>query len=244
MCKWFDLLWVRGDRDATAAMLDAYQPVSRPEQFVARGQRAFVHIAGMLAGVLDAEQIADAQREAQQLVTESRASGDELYLAFALWTQAYSLINGGRPSEGIAAAAEGVAIAEDLGAAATADGAGGARARGLVALAVRGDEDRVRAVRELRHFLAEADERRNRLTAATFLDPLAVLLADDDPREAYLFSAVYRRAWSTASILPPEIAAALGPDVVDELDRKAATIDLQTTIDLARDILDRWLAAN
>ena len=242
-CKWFDLMWVRGDVDATEELVSAHDPPAAEDHIRKTLMRVYIGVVRMLTESLAPETISAAHRFAASHVAAARAAGDEHMISNALCGYANSLVNGGRPGEALPIAAEAVEVAERCGAGWNADTARIALGRAMARATETGAFDRGRAASEVQRFIVEAQQRHNRLTAAGMLDTVAVLCWETDPRSAYLFSLVYQRSWSLPSLLSADATEALGPDVMAEIQHLAEDVPLDEAISMALAVLDQYLAA-
>jgi predicted ATPase/class 3 adenylate cyclase len=243
ICRWQLELWVRGDPRAAGAVVGAHRPADPFDQVFTEFMRVVADVNVVVAGQLNAELVAAAQRRAAAYVEDARRRGDVLMVSAALCAYAYSLAHGGSPGEAVAAAMEASSIAEALGAGWVAAVGSVRMAGGLAAMAVTGAGDRATAAREIRRVITEYRDRHTMAGALGALDPLAVLLWEYDAPTAYLLRLANRRMWATGTPLPAHAVDALDPATVAELEERADAMDADETVALALDALERYLAA-
>ena len=243
VCRWFDLLWVRGDPDAAAELLGAHDPPGAEARFTKTLMRIYVDSVRMLMDPLTPEAISASQLFAASQVDATRAAGDEHHISVMLCAYANSLLNGGRADEAVAVAAEAVEISERCGAEWNADNARGALGRAMARATGTGAFDGSRAASDVQRFIVEAIRRKNHQTAAIMLEAVALLSWELDPRSAYLLSLVYERSWSVPSLLATDSTEALGPEVMAEIQHRAEDVPLDEALSLALAVLDQYLAA-
>jgi hypothetical protein len=239
-CRWQHELWVRGDRQAAAALVDAHRPAGPFDHVWTEFLRVLGAVNLVWAGELDAELVAAAQRRAAAYVDAARRRGDELTLANGLVAYADSLAHGGSPGEAVAAATEATSIAEALGARLAVATGSRSMADALAAMALSGTGGRVTAARAIRRGITESLD--NHATTAAFwaLDSLSALLWEYDFPTAYLLRLANKQRWATGTPLP---AHALDPATIAELQKRANAMDADETVAFALDAIDRYLAA-
>jgi predicted ATPase/class 3 adenylate cyclase len=242
MCAWIDQLWVQGDYAGADALLDAYEPGDALERLTRMMMSAWIGVVPLLAGETDQDRVAHWQQRAATAVEAARRSGDALTLGGTLSAEGWVMLACGQLAEAIAAARELVDMGEAYVGGYQLDQGYTLLGRTMAQIAMQGGHDRLAATRDIRQFLTQARDRHNYSQAVGLLDPIGVLVWDYDPRTAYLLSAVYRRVWAVASVLPAHVADVLGPSVVAELDSRALAMSLDDAIALALDGLDRCLS--
>ena len=92
--------------------------------------------------------------------------------------------------------------------------------------------------------MMDALERETMQFALLIIHDVARLLCDDDPRTAYVLTAVHRRAWAVGSHLPAKAVAGMDPAELAALDARASTTSDREAIGLALSALDRYLATD
>lgn len=143
-----------------------------------------------------------------------------------------------------APAAEALAIAEEVGAGYFAGIAQDALVRALTAAARADPARRHEIARQLRGFLLNALERQTLLFAVLIIHGVAVLLWEDDPRTAYVLTAVHRRTWVVGSRVPAKAVAGMDAAELAALDARASTTSDRDAVGLALRALDRYLATD
>jgi predicted ATPase/class 3 adenylate cyclase len=243
LCRWCQEMWVHGDLDAAAAILDAHRPADQFDEVFTEFLRVQADVFRLVAGELDAPGVAAAQRRAAAYVDHARRRDDVVTVGSGLLIYAYSLAHGGFPGEAVAAATETSSVAEAVGADWIAATGRVGLAEALTAMAVSGTGDRATAGREIRRVITEARDRHSVGTAFGALDPLATLLWDYDAPAAYLLRVANRRIWATGTPLPADALEAFDLTTVVELEHRANAMTADEIVALALDVLDRYLAA-
>jgi predicted ATPase/class 3 adenylate cyclase len=237
-CRW----WVEGEREATAALVDAHRPSDPFDEVFTEFLRLMGDAGRMRAGELDAQRVAAAQRRAAAFVEEARRRRDVLSVSYALIGHADVLVYGGSPGAALAAASEAASNAEAFGAGLVAGSCRRSMAGALAAMALSGTGDRATAAREMRLVIIENRDRHTMPAAFWALDELAALLWDYDAPAAYLLRLANRRRWATGTPLPANVADVMDPATVAELEERANEMDADETVAFALDALDRYLA--
>jgi hypothetical protein len=242
LCGFQHLLWTVGDPEACKEMLDAFHPADPVEQHNVDLVRCYAEAAPMRAGRLPPDAVEDVLARVADAVDAARRSRDTLAIANALAAQSILLGNGGRADLAIGTASEAVALAESMGAEGLLVVTHSSLGWALGHAVAGGVVGRVEAAQTMREFLVEMAERGSYSAGLAQLEPASALLVEHDPRTAYVLSTVFGRTYATGTLFPAAVRSALGPEVVAELEARAAALSNEGAVALAIAALDELLA--